>query len=636
MGNNKNYIRRVTLRYSFFRRICDNDVTMKKRVGLCLCLAAPLLLTGCKLSDVLEPGNSNDYYKVNIYTDYIGFDADYAQKSLSAAKAKLAGYCYAQKNGAINLEGLMVAEGAPQYAKSTRSNETGHHWEFQQLVGFYDDGTAIDPLKITANCSLFAYFDSVINEYTVTFVNNYQTVWTDSIVYNTKIGETVHAFTRDSYDHDPEKRGRDFYYIDYRFGGYEITRYDDDGKVIGVPSTMADHDEINQLPITAETKIAVKYVEDLMKFRVKVSPVDEQGHPLSFDDGSEYDEVAVTYDQAVALDKSIAGKALDHYEGIYGEGAPAFLVGRPFDAEHVRYEAEVKAVYKDVKRTITVNFHEKAESKDVTFEEGDVLAIPTTGVSVGDGFTFAGFYTTAENQGSFVPYDITKIFQQQESHIDLYPAGIPTRICHSSGNKKFYYRFDRDIYGYVLENFYTTDPGLVSLAAADFWSDDPAAFSTTVAYSSSSFAGLLEHYRFLGISSLKSYKAAGATGSSYASVASFTLPDTVTTIYSEGLAFLSSLCISDDNGILDLSASKLTRIDQYAFKGDINIKHVILPSTIKTIGMMAFKDCEYLAKGQSWAADIKIPAGVDTSKFALKWNYWKDDIEGAITITNLA
>lgn len=608
---------------------------MKKRVGLCLCLAAPLLLTGCKLSDVLAPGDSNEYFKVNIYTDYIGFDTDYANKNLSTAKARLAGYCYAKRNDALNLEGLMVAEGAPQYAKSIRSNETGHHWEFRELVGFYNDGSRIDPLHIGGNCNLFAYFDSVINTYTVTFVNNYQTVWSDSIEYQTKIGETEHAFTRDSYDHDPEGRGRDFYYIDYRFGGYEVTRYDEDGKVIGVPSVMVDHDEINQLPITAETKIAVKYVEDPMVFKVKVSPVDEEGNPLTFDDGSEYEEVAVSYDKAVTLNKSIAGKGLDHYEGAYGEDAPEFLRGRTFDASHVRYEADVKAVYAKVKRTVTVNFHEKAGAKDVTFEEGDVLAIPTTGVSVGDGFTFAGFYTTQENQGTFESYDITKIFQQQESHIDLYPAGIPTRICHTAGNKKFYYRFDREIYGYVLENFYTTDPGEVALAATDFWSDDPTRFSTSVAYSTASFTGLLEHYLFLGISSLKSYKAAGAEGSSYASVSSFTLPSTVTTIYSEGLAFLSSLCKNDESGILNLSSSKLTRIDQYAFKGDINIKHVILPSTIKTIGMMAFKDCEYLDKGQPWGADIQIPAGVDTTGFGLKWNYWKDDIEGAIKVTNL-
>ena len=604
---------------------------MKKALTLTFALSASAVLSSCALSKYLDPGKSEDYFTVNLYTDYDGIIGDYANKTLDIVKAKKVGYAFAKKNETFNADGMQVAQGAPQYTVTTQNVPHGYKYVFDRWVGFYPDGKEVNSSKIEGNCDLFAYFKAEKKHYNVTFKNDYQQVWSVSLEYQTKLGEvgkigdTQISFINDSYAHDPEGRGRDPYYSDFTFAGYEVTVRNEDGTVQST-TDYASYTDLNNIVIQNDTDIKVKYAETKKSFKVKASPVDEEGNPLAFDDSSAYEEVNVVYDEELALTKTIAGKHLDHYEGTYGtsESVPESLRGKKVDSKFIRYEADLKAVFAPNKKSVAVNFHEKPSSEAVTFEEGDTLVYPSS-VKAADGYSFTGLYSASPT--GFEVFDESHLFDSET--LDLYPICVPSKICHNVDKKYFYYRFDKDLQGYFLENFaygsfagdtFTPEKVAINLAKADYWGE-AASFSDDLATPYDNYAGLVVKYGVVGISSFKSSSGTKAKASSAANIATVEIPDSVISISSSGLAGLSSLLKEDGTAVLDLSQTSIINLGDYAFKGDVNIKKIILPDGLYSAGSQLFYDCDYLSEAM-------IKEGLSTTNFADDWNK-----NGEITVT---
>lgn len=602
---------------------------MKSR-ALCLCLSSAFLLSGCALTSIFTPGASEDYCRVNLFSDYEGIEADISSHSLDENKATMIGYCYAKRGSTFNLESMKAADSGLSYKVSTRSAPKGHSYSFKEWVGFYSDGNAIDTQQINADCKVFASFEAVKKDYLVTFKNNYQTVFEVSLKYQDTLGASEQALTSDTYSHDPENRGSDPYYMEYEFAGYSVRTEDDEGVVS--EDTYANFEALNAVAIEGKTDIAVLYktstdtsgkeVEGTKKkFNLALTPYDGSGNPLTFDDSSNSDALKVTYNEAApAPSKTISGYVFDHYEGKYElEGTPIVLQNKTFDANHVRYDAALKAVYRLATKSVTVNFHDKASPTIVTFEEGDTISFPDTNIKVPDGYAFAGYFTATE--GSLTEFDKADLYEGGTT-LDLYPAAVPARIVNKTGKKRFYYRFDTLLQGYALENFALQDESTdaflpnedndVEIAATDF-------MTGTKTYSVAGYTdadALFARFGFVAIDSLKAVTVAGAPGTSVGKIVSFALPDSVTKILDNGMAGMSSLRYDGSNDYcLDLRDSKVTSIGAYAFKDAINMKKVILPKVVTYVGSFAFMDCEYLE-------EIVLPYAADQSKFAPN-NEWK-------------
>ena len=621
---------------------------MKKQrvflIGPCL---AMLALSGCS---ALNAGDANDYYRVELYSDYQGIDDDIAAGNIDVSKAVAAGalhlgYCYAKKNKAANLDGYVV-ENSHRYSESVRKAPSGQKYTFREWTGFYSANQKVDVEEITAGCSLFATFDLIDRLFLVTIDNNYETVGNDFLRNGDLIGDSDNLrLDADLTNHDPLNHGYNPYYMNYAFNGYKVTTKDDDGKVISIDH-IDSYEDVNDYVVGSTVEIEVDYLESKYSYDVAIEPIYRDGTVDTPLDKSLFNpnELSqnVVYGSAMnpmATSKLSGDRVFSHYEGTYGaaDPVPVSIRGLSFQPAHVEYNATVKAVYVDEEKSTKATFHLGEQSgvlktETRTYAYGSTPLLPDSKIIIPSGWAFTGFYTTTA--GSLEPFDFDHLYDY--SAIDLYPVLVPSRLTYTSQtsyveaaknyDKKFFYLFDSELGGYTLENFALYDgselgtvKGYLPLSASDFWNkENVAGFATSVG---SVTSDLLSRYGFVAVASFKNSSMSDAKGDSAARISNITLPNSVTRIMDNGFAGLSALGRLS-TGVFDLSSSKITSIGSHAFRNNINITSIKLPN-FENLSVRLFDDCESIEATVPYTK-AKVDEMIAEGKVSDHWNYNRD------------
>ena len=641
-------------------------IGMKRKVPFLLLLGIGLPgLAGCSF---FPPGAKEDYFRVDLYGDYEGIDADLAAKKPDASKARHLGYCWAKVGDVANIEGYSVLD-SHRYSVSDRTAPNGYEYTFDSWKGFYADGNAINLESIQSDCALFTTFKLTPKQYLVSLECNYDTLVSDYATFGKKIGEVeTLKMTADATDHDPRHYGYDPYYMDYSFQGYRVETKHDDNTV--TTKDVAGFAQINDLVIEGTTTITVLFAEAQRSYSVELVPYYEHldagvyvRDPLSGTPGipaGAFDTRTLAYDAALGTmaDLTGLGYSFSYIEGKYAADAPAAVAGRDIDADHIRYNGKVDVIYRDYQPETKVTFHldpsDASKTEVRTYRQSTDPALnyfdyPDGKINTPAEFAFTGRYYVGDELGAFVSfYDEAKLFDQPT--LDLYPYFAPRKMVYVDEDKAvnhnakvydrtFYYYFDADFDGYVLENFALIERGsdpiavlkdsnfVLDLAATDFWDEGkPANYSFPEAVvSSTDKARLLDTYSFTSISSFHSFHSTAAKASSSSKVNRLTLPASVTTIFPSGFSELHHLCW-EGGTTLDLSASKITFLGEQAFRDDLNIEKIILPALTQA-DSLCFYGCENLTSVEiNLSADAYAEAKA-AGDFHADWN--KKELGGA-------
>ena len=610
---------------------------MKKRT--CFVLSMSIVAMGlASCGSILAPGDVGDYYRVDLYSDYSGIEADMAKKSLDTKKARHLGYCYAKKNNKANVDGRIVDDGW-EASKSTRTPAQGFKYVFEDWVGFYADGTAVDLNNISSPCSVFASFEAVKKKYVVKLINVYDEMISFEAEYETKLGDyPKFKLDADITNHDPLSYGYDPYFEQYQFAGYQVTTTDDnETKTIDNITASEGYAKLNDWVVKGTTRIEVVYASTKKSYDVNITPVyrDDKGVETNITTlPSEELKQNVRYDASLAPTSDIPGYSFLGFEGTYGKEADISLRGKKVDASHIRGEVNVKAVYVEKVASRVVKFHVSSSStKEATYFEGGNPIFPDNQVVVPDYYGFTGAYSATE--GGFDPIDFSTIFTSEEP-LDAYPIFVPLRIQRDGGktiggkdyDTHFYYRFERAYQGYVLENFALTKGGVVpsdikdkiALEAGEFWDASSATTYTVIdvpSYPSSQMLEVLSRFNFVGIHSFASPESIGAPGSSANLIESIAVPTSVKYILNNGFASLTGL--GYEGSALDLSHLDLEFIGKAAFRSCVNLTTLKLPK-LKNVDEYLFNDCDLLTSVSTLSSEEEVKALVDSGKISSAWN----------------
>lgn len=102
----------------------------------------------------------------------------------------------------------------------------------------------------------------------------------------------------------------------------------------------------------------------------------------------------------------------------------------------------------------------------------------------------------------------------------------------------------------------------------------------------------------------------GKANKYYQSVEKITLPSTLTTIDQGSFRGLTKLQMinGDTNGVFDLRGTALSKIEGAVFNSNTNLKIILFPDTLASIGQQAFEKCSSLTA-------LQLPVTFDPSKF---------------------
>ncbi|MBQ9456999.1 MAG: hypothetical protein IJU64_00610 [Bacilli bacterium] len=632
---------------------------MKRKLPFLLLLGIGMpSLTGCAL---FSNGAREDYFRVDLYGDYEGIDADISAKTPNASKARHLGYCWAKAGEAARLEGYSVLDNH-RYSVSDRKAPNGYEYKFVDWKGFYANGNAIDVQSIQSDCALFTTFEAKPKDYLVTIQCAYETVAADYATFGTKIGDhEALKMTADTTNHDPRSYGYDPYYKDFSFTGYDVTVKNDDGtKSVSFVSGFTG---INNITIHGETTITAHFDENPHSYTVTLNPIYEHevagvltrdslvGAP-GIPDGA-FDPRVIPYGASLgalpdltALDYSFA-----YIEGNYASSAPSAVAGRKVDSQHILYDAAINVIYTDYVPEATVTFHldpaDPSKTETRTYHQSqdpamNVFDYPTGKITVPADFAFTGRFYIGDELGDFVAfYDEANLFDQ--ATLDLYPYFAPRKIVYADPDdlfnyktkdyeKTFYYAFDADVGGYMLENFALQEHGvspvvvlkdsdaLVELEADDFWNEaKPDAFSfPDVTVAPSAKTRLLTEYDFTAVSSFHSFHSTEAEASSASKVNRFVLPSTVTQILPSGFGQMNKLCY-DGVATLDLGTSSIRYLGEQTFREDLNIKKIVLPA-LESADSLCFYGCEYLTSIEIDLSEAAYEEAKANGDFHPDWN----------------
>lgn len=561
---------------------------MKNRIGLYFAMAGSLVLTGCSLESPAE-----NFYRVDFYTDYVGFDEDYEAGSLDYTKANLIGHAYAKKEkvtvsdeaeeityyGVSEPTKLEGDDATANYKESTREAPEGHSWVFDGWVGFYDDGTVIDLKHIKEDCRVFAHYKDQKQSYVVT-IDGYSS---ERLSYRVPYGEKLadqEAYQAEALTADPTHKYNDRYFETSALSGLKVTVGDEDASsLVPEQSVTPFVTTIANWEITNTTKFEFVYSDAVKKqYTVTFDCQDEDGNTIQASA-----QAFITYGEELPLPE-IGGYTYIRSSGEYSEAAKALDSSlAEVDVNHIFYDATVTLIYrrKAVERKVYVYDDtgaviQNADNPVIAYD-GKIPSMPAPTLT--DGKIFTGKWVVFGTGALFDPEQTLQV-----AEISVVPVSINAScvkdislINHTSGTNvpaSIEFSFRRDLQGFVVSALNDSSAPLDAeyhISAADL------TYSATATYA---LAGMA--FNTVGI---QAFGGSSITQKIY----ELDVPTSIKELAGTSLRGMANL------NSLDLSAcAELTSIGDYAFEACSSLSHIQLPASLSYLGSRAFSRCASL------------------------------------------
>ena len=615
---------------------------MKRNTAFFACsLLALTMLPGCSINA------SSSYYTVEVYADYVGMEQDLQDLGhYRTERSHRVAVGYALKDQKFLSDGLRSYkdnEGkAYDYRKSSRTAEHGYQYDFVGFAGFYEDNSAINLNKITADCSVFCSFEKNKVDYLVTVQDAFGVTYNDfsnKLSFGTKVSDDADllASLLPFPDHDVS-HDRDAYYMSYAPLGWNVYRYKSDDEkteaekaankdVVLDPHGLRDandkpvteflpyddEDAIKNYVIADRTVFEAAYADGVEKeYTVQLSyqlrtldHYDSQGKPI-YNYGDFAAAPAVT-SQVVPYGKGIDEEALavPYYKivgvghngtpDVYGntDDVPSILRGENISRKVIKYDCAITLIYEKVE-SATLRFHaDLAELDHVPANTDDVNYTQTILLEDGaiapellhkdalSAYRFTNTWTTTPFNPSvlnYEPFDISRILAT--GTVDLYPILLPREIAQGT----LHFELDLAFGGYMLHNIDTGTTVYDDAVVED------ANFPT--------------RYPYVGVY---------AFGDAAGDLTSVKLGNRVSYIGHGELASLASATT------IDLKDSKITELPSYAFKSLLATETYKLPSTLEKVGRDLFSRCQNVDAIEIDMTLAQVQSKIDSGDFYADW-----------------
>ena len=585
-----------------------HNVAMKNRTAVTFLIAGSLLLAGCSMA-----GIETDFYKVNYYTDYEGIDSDASSKTLNPEAATPIGFSYAKKEKTVASDSTEtvtyfgvgdptnLVEGAPSsYRTSTRDAVPGYDYVFAGWMGFYDDGSEIDINEIHADCNVFAKFDLVPKDYSVTIsgLSDQSTFYT--VQYGNKLIDLP--------DFEPIEADPLTYYDDpyYETRTLQGLQYTVDGVDRSSEVTAPYKDFIANTPIVGKTEFKYVYNEPVKKmYTVTYRCISDDDPAVLIQD---WEDVQVEYAEEFTLPDIDAThwsylRCVGTYQGEAVEADVPELSGMPVDIHSIRHSCTIDIYYRIVAEVRYIQLCDEngdPNGEPMTVYKGQIPYVSTPSAPTGK--TFTGVWV---HKSTLEPFDMT---QPIEENLELVPIFVDTNVTKEvtlldtvtmdSKVCTLGYIYSLADGGYLLKSFTAADTNdLYDLTAADIANTYVGGYNN-------------DSYYVVGIQGF-------GTSANAQTIHSAVLPANVKRLVGtcfRGMANVSSF---------DFTNVGLTEIGDLAFDQLSSLEEVILPSTLETVGHRIVNGCKYLPDGalKIHMSEAQVEQKITDGDFAGDWNY---------------
>ena len=546
-------------------------------------------LAGCK-------GSADNYYRVEIYSDYEGMEADYASTGVYTHEGRSSikvGYCYALPGKEAKVGGIQVYsyDGKTyDYRTSTRDTGSGYEYVFKQLVGFYDNDPTkpIDLKNITANCEVFATFDIQPSKYVVSVKDAFgENLYQKSLEFGAtgattpELAEVLTAFPAYDRKADPEDptTWRAPYYKDYAPKHWSVTEVNAD-KSTNVYTIPFDEASVKAWTVTKKTTFEPVYEESMKHFTLNVQGYQTRVRPAIGPDyymDQDWADMPSVLDVEYGTDlTTLPELQKEGYtliaEGAYGERSrfpssaslPLDLKERttgdplPFDLHYARYNCDITLVYEANPKTYTVTFAGTTGVDPVEVKSGEKVTAPAkSAVVVPAGKVFSGYWAA---EGYEAPYDLNAIYET----VTLNPILLDEEIAYQADPSKpaLTYGYDETYEGYVL---------------IDVVSAVECALTADVFKPADEFP---TYFPYIGVRSF---------GTDKAKVTAYVAPEGTDVIYH---GCLTKLDIVES---IDLRNATIETLPAHSFQNLTRLNDVKLPGSLNTVLGELFNNCTSLS-----------------------------------------
>ena len=590
---------------------------MKKFSGLCFALSSGLLLASCQLT--VYP---DQFYRVDYYSDYVGIEVDYTAHTFKEDAATLLGHAFA-KRPLITLdsdqqttlttyygvdEPTKLEEGvSTDYRKSTREVPVGHEWVFRKWAGYYEDGSEVNLSQIKGDCSVFAIFDAVPINYSVTI----EGLSSNADFYRVDFGEKLkdnEEYASHPLDSDPASDYTDPYYQTSPLSGlkYMVNDVDRSSEV-----TSPYYQFIANTPIEGNTKFIFQYADPIKhEYTVRYRAISDDDTPVEL---IPWTEQVVVYDEPLVKPTELAEEDWSFIKsvGVYDAAAKA---DNPkldkVDIDAIRHNCEVTLVYRKKAHEYNIRIYDDTGTNllktEKSFEGAPaILSAPT----VGAGKTWTG---------EFAIKDTNQIYDKATlvtGDLDLVPLAVPTEVSKevtlldqttsTDIPFRFSYMFNRGDGGYRLNNIEDlSDPSLVNDNTVIELTAEKIAYSNDNNYVNKTYA----------VTSIESF-GVSTVAQTFSSVA---LPNTIQYLLGTSFRGLTNVKTID----LRLN-TQLMYVGDYCFDRLSSVDDIYLPSSLQHIGDRIINDCKYLQNGHLHIdlTEAEVAQMIADNNAAEKWNY---------------
>ena len=571
---------------------------MKNRFGLYFAMAGSLVLTGCSMESPEE-----NFYRVDFYSDYVGFDEDYESGALDYTKANLIGHAYAKKEKVVVSEAVETAtyygvteptklegdDASASYKESTREAPEGHSWVFDKWVGFYDDGTAIDLKQIKENCRVFAHYKDQKESYIVNIDGYTSNRMTFRVPYGEKLADQA-TYQSSPMAGDPTHKYSDRYFETSALTGLQVTSGEDDlSSLVPEQSVTPYVTTIENWEVTKTLTFEFLYGSAVKKhYNVTYDCQDEDGNTIQA-----ASQVSIEYGKELPL-PDLAGYSYIRPSGNYSDEAKALDSSLDeIDINHIFYDATVTLIYrrKAVEHKVYVY-----DDTGLVLQNGDDPLIAYDGKissmpapTLSSGKTFTGKWVVLGTGALFDPeatLDVAEISVVPVSVDASYEKNI-TLVNHAGGSNiagKVKFSFNRNLQGFVVSSL--SDDTSAPLSAEYHISAADLTYSGSATYA---LAGM--SFPTVGI---QAFGGSSITQKIY----QLEIPTSIKEISGTALRGMANL------GSLDLSeCAELTSIGDYAFEACSMLSSINLPVNLTELGNHAFSRCTSLSS-------IYLPSGI--------------------------
>ena len=621
---------------------------MRKKLGFvmasCLLLSG---LAGCAMT-------GENYYTVDIYSDYVGMEADLAAhgrytvdinnpSAMSSVKLKKVGYCYAVKGKDAKIGGMVLVDSKFNGKTSVRDPAEGHKYVFDKFAGFYNDGSAIDLNKINSDCALFATFKDELLDFVVTVQDAYgDQLFSDRIIYGKNAKENVDKEGKSALadllktvpahdtaaNPDDCSTWRDPHYYNYSFVGWKFSvegqktpgeydwEYDADKDRSTVLLTA---DKAQDYRFRETTRITPFYEKSFKTYTVNIKYQIRTFDPIL--DKFTYSAPVVADPQTIAYDDPIdfGAVGLGDYtcigEGLNGEKPTRYGDDMEIGEGELRKKLPIPLceLYKDGYRgsvvdrfsisfgcSVNLIFVKDVPEYELTFHNDYDHAAATTVLKIEEGQSF----TPPAMKGSTpvgkafaewgIKDELDKIVPIDLTVInksyELFPLLVDATVVGDTG--KLTFSFDSDLLGYTLTEVHKD---ATAVEAADF-----------------ACGSLSAYYPICGIASF-----AGPSGETSLKLTSIVLPAS-SQIQWLAHGLFTHLRLSEVTKI-DLSASIALELASYAFHNLPRVAEIDLPASLHSVGENIFMNCASLTKVAIDLTEAEVTARIKAKEFDVNW-----------------